>query len=988
MVRRNGANLVTQITHASDNTTFQQAFDDNNNLIARTDELGNVTSFSWDSMNRLTQKVEAYGTAIEHATAYAYRDSDSRQLASQTVASVHAGANKTTLYSYDPQNRVTQVKVTGYAVSGDPVSRQVDLTYGTSGQVASVTDSNGHSVQLAYNNCTSGAGCGQLASLTNAAGHVTTFNQYDTNGRLLQKTAPNGLITTYTYNPRGNVLTLTETPATGTARTTTYVYDKAERMTSATLPGHGTLTFGYDNGDRLTSVTDSLGNQVTYAYDTRDNRTQDVSKDPNGTVVRQVDRVFNARDELSQISAATSITQLAYDAVGNLTQDTDPNGNVTQHQVDALDRLTSTIDAIGGATERNYDAGGNLDSVTTPNSATTTYEVDDLGNQVKESSPDRGVVVKTFDAVGNVLTRTDARGITAGFTYDALNRVISVSYPDSSENIIFGYDTCAGGVGRMCSVTDANGTRSWSYDGLGRVASEAWSHNGQNQTMSYTWTPGDDLASVAYPSGRTVAYTRDATGRVTAVSTNGSNLLTGRTYRADGLVKAQTWANGVSETRAYDLQGRLNTWQVASVLNRTFAYDANGNQIQKDASQFQYDPLDRLIGEPSQILAYDGNGNRLTDGAGPYSYTQASNRMATGPPGSVVLDAAGNTLAYAGKSFTYNQAGRLVTANGNASYTYRHDGLRASKTVNGVTTFFHYDLDGRLIAETDAAGATLREYVWDDAVPVAQIQAGVITYFHTDQLGTPRLGTNSAGAQVWAWDSDAFGTTQPTGSVTVNLRFPGQYFDAETGLHQNWNRTFDPARGRYLESDPIGLAGGINTFGYVEGNPLRFVDPYGLWAWGDPLPQGIVDFSAGFGDTLSFGATNWVRNQMGTNGAVDKCSRSYSAGEWAGIGQSIVLGGAVGWRLVGVKSSGKEFSHWIPNRMGGPRSNWNGNFVTSARHYYHDPFRYPRGWRDLGPKWPAWLQQLDRIPNVYKGGALGGLAGAASLEINSRKEQQ
>ncbi len=171
-------------------------------------------------------------------------------------------------------------------------------------------------------------------------------------------------------------------------------------------------------------------------------------------------------------------------------------------------------------------------------------------------------------------------------------------------------------------------------------------------------------------------------------------------------------------------------------------------------------------------------------------------------------------------------------------------------------------------------------------------------------------------------------------------------------------------------------------YAYVGGNPISYYDPYGLWAWGDPIPQGVVDFSAGFGDTLSFGLTNWARNQMGTNGAVNKCSGYYTAGEVAGVAVDTAIGGAAGWEAAGAKGAGKEFSHWIPNRMGGPRSKWNGNYVTPAQHYYHDPFRYPRGWRDLGDKYPAWLQQLDRIPNVYKGGAAGAAAGAAGMGMN------
>ncbi len=130
-----------------------------------------------------------------------------------------------------------------------------------------------------------------------------------------------------------------------------------------------------------------------------------------------------------------------------------------------------------------------------------------------------------------------------------------------------------------------------------------------------------------------------------------------------------------------------------------------------------------------------------------------------------------------------------------------------------------------------------------DAVPLAQVDSGErLTYLHTDHLNTPRLGTDNTQQVVWRWEGKAFGDSVPTGSVTVNLRFPGQYYDAETGLHYNWNRYYDPKTGRYITSDPIGLEGGLNTYSYVLNNPLRFIDPRGLASLDTDMGGGTTTF--------------------------------------------------------------------------------------------------------------------------------------------------
>ncbi|UXI68214.1 RHS repeat-associated core domain-containing protein [Tahibacter amnicola] len=152
-----------------------------------------------------------------------------------------------------------------------------------------------------------------------------------------------------------------------------------------------------------------------------------------------------------------------------------------------------------------------------------------------------------------------------------------------------------------------------------------------------------------------------------------------------------------------------------------------------------------------------------------------------------------------------------------------------------------YGAGGQLLRSGTSEAPSSVEYLYLDEIPVAQLDLTGINYLETDHLGTPRVAASAASnAQTWRWDflTTAFGEHPPVeGSTSVSLRYPGQVFDSESGLHYNYFRNYDPTVGRYVESDPIGLRDGVSTYSYVRGRPSTLVDTLGLFSIQQKCPE-------------------------------------------------------------------------------------------------------------------------------------------------------
>ncbi|CAM8819996.1 RHS repeat protein [Burkholderia pseudomallei] len=518
-----------------------------------------------------------------------------------------------------------------------------------------------------------------------------------------------------------------------------------------------------------------------------------------------------------------------------------------------------------------YDALDRLTQVTDPSGLNTTYQYDGLSDETKLTSPDTGVTAKTYDAAGNVLTATDANGNTVTYTYDANNRRLSASYADSTQNITYTYDepnsvtgcTTSYPVGHLTRVVENAVTTVYCYNAQGYVIQKSQAVNGHTDVTAYARSPGGKILSISYPSGNQVTYSYDTDGHISGVAATTASgtttLVSNVNYLPFGPVSGYTLGNGQTITRTYDANYRL-TDLVSPAFMLHVARDAMGDitaignspGANPATETYSYDPLYRLTaiteagGGTLESVTYNQTGDRLSKAGsglatGIYSYNPNTHQLIATGNAARTVDANGNTTAIsqAGSTygFGYNTRNRMTAVQLNqstvATYTYNADGERVAKAANGTIERYNYGPGSQLLSEY---GASNREYVYLGSIPVANLDTqGTTTsvvYVTSDQLGAPRAIADGSGNTVWSWayQGNVWGEQAPVSNgYTYNLRFPGQYFDVETGLHYNSQRDYDPTTGRYWQVDPIKFKGGQwSLYVYANSNPLINIDPFGL----------------------------------------------------------------------------------------------------------------------------------------------------------------
>jgi RHS repeat-associated protein len=839
---------------------------------------------------RITQTVRDQATNVllastvgNRETRYAYNTR--LQPVSMVIKDLAAGDTRTTTFTYC---EAADAALAGGACPIEGLPKAVDGPRLDAADVTTYTYFAMDDAACAASPATCAYRKGDLRSITNALGHSVETLAYDSAGRPASVKDTNGVVTDYTYHPRGWLATATVRGATAADdRSTQMSYWPTGLVQQVTAPDGSSVSYVYDAAQRLTDIADDAGNTIHYTLDNAGNRLKEHTVDAGGTLRRTLARVYNTLGQLITLKdAGNHATGFVYDVNGNAQSITDALQRVTAREHDPLNRLARTLQDVGGIEAEirtRYNALDQVTQVTDPKGLHTTYAYNGFGDQTTLVSPDTGTTVFTLDAAGNRTTRTDARGVTATYHYDALNRITGIAYPDPNLDVGYSYDiapsVCAAderfAKGRIGTVLHAGGSTAYCHGRFGQVTRKVQTVNGVTTTLRYSYTKAGRLASLTYPDGSVADYVRDSQGRISQIGLTRSGLerevvISQVTHAAFGPPTGWTYGNGRQLQRPLDLDYRPQAVHdpASGGLSLSYGYDPAGSIIELKngagtsiLAKYAYDPLGRLTqtqdgptGTPIETYAYDATGNRigLTTAAGTsiYTYPANSHHLAAVDGQARSYDAAGNTVSVADKDFAYSDANRMSAVKQVdevvESYSYNHRSERVLRApASGDAQLTMYDEAGQWIGNYSAAGLPQQQAIWLDEYPIALIgapSAGVpeVAYIQPDHLGTPRVVIDAMrDVAIWEWSNkgEAFGYQAPASdpdgdgvAFDLALRFPGQQATDASEMFYNYQREYDSSVGRYSQSDPIGLKGGVSTFAYVESSPLRSIDSTGLSA--------------------------------------------------------------------------------------------------------------------------------------------------------------
>ena len=802
-------------------------YDSAGNKITMTNALDHVTYYlDYDARGNVGRTVDPNG--VETVFSYHPRG----WLSSATVKHPdHSSLDATTRYEY---NGASGLMTRIILPSGNEINYQYDAARRL------IATENNAGERIAY---TLDAAGNRIQEVISVNGEVVRkiIRAYDELNRLMSISGNHGQQTRFHYDSNDNNTTQQD----GRLNLTQQHYDALNRVRKITRADSGEVQFIYDAQDRVISVTDPRGITTSYSYDAQDNVLSEHSPD-RGTLI------------------------YSYDEAGNRISMTDARGVTASYRYDALNRLTEVI--------FNNDIGH-------PENMRFSYDDSSNGNfgigRLTAFSDESGSTQLRYNHMGLLVEKQyDIKGqlFTQEWYYDKAGNLIGEKYPSGR---IFSYE----------------------LDTQGRIIAihmqQAINSTAQTLIRHIGWQAFGGITSIAYNNGITVEYDYDLDGRITHILATGAGPLQERFYHYD-LADNITGIDDDTDAQhdQYFIMDELNrlVTGIGSYGEKQYAYDSASNRtalnwLNQENQLYYYDNnSNRLLMRSNTDYQYDPTGNVIATGELAFTYNAHNRLVSASRAGKQIAEYQHNLLGqrvskhlFSENGTTQNTTNQTTTntqqpvAN-NTGGSFLERLLRRlialvisiieqlfpqidngnNNDNNESLMLFSYNQNDLLSGEYLDNGKPVREYLYLGFMPVIMIEGSddqtQISYYLNDHLGTPQMLLNQQQQIRWHAHYTPFGQANIVeAQSTQPLRFPGQYFDEETELHYNYFRSYDPKTGRYIQSDPIGLDGGLNTYGYVGGNPLLFIDQYGLMIGGRGFASGFR-FPNSFGPHCGSGA--------------------------------------------------------------------------------------------------------------------------------------
>ncbi|MFD7782287.1 putative T7SS-secreted protein [Streptomyces nojiriensis] len=838
---------------------FDYVYDDQDRCTYQSGTNGHLEStFTWDDVDPATGlRITTLTSGLGHTERHLINDR------SQVVAEIDP-AGAVTRFEYDRYNRLLS--------RTDPLGHVNRFTYDEHGRMAVVERPDGRQARAEYDDS------GMPTRIVGTDGNITR-QTFDERGNCTSVTDPSGATTEFTYDGAGGLTSVSD-PLAGTTR---LILDRRGLPVEVTDPSGATTRFERDGFGRTVRITDSRGAETRLAWTVEGRLFRRIA--PDGTV-----------------------ESWTYDGEGNCLSHTDALGGTTHFAYTDFDLLAARTGPDGARHEFSHDINLRLTRVTDPRGLTWDYAYDAAGKLVAETDFDGRALSYGYDDAGRMVSRVNGLGQRVDFTHNALGQVIRKEVEGNAVTT-FEYDI----FDELAVAASPDARLDRLRDRYGRLLSE----NVNGRTLTYAYDELGRRVGRTTPGGAVSEWSYDAAGRRTKLTASGREIAF--SFDVLGREVERTVSDFVTLTSSFDEMNRLTAQDItsrgSSLQHRAYTYRADGGLIGisdalSGARRFDLDSAGRVTAVHARGWTEQ------------YAYDDAGNQTKASWPATHPSHSATGTRAYQGTRITsagavryeHDGQGRIVlrqkTRLSRKPDTWRYewdaeDRLTTVSTPDGTVWQYAYDPLGRRISKQSPSetvhftwdGTTLCEQTteditltWDHAGlrPLAQTERRNDStderFFAivTDLIGTPTELVDESGDLAWRTRTTLWGTTTWTRDATAYtpLRFPGQYFDPESGLHYNHFRYYDPESARYLSQDPLGLAPAPNPATYVN-NPQTWSDPRGLSPcplFDNRMPDQLADELAdaerlgvkpiragddGFDDMINSGTVKWAVTEQG-----------------------------------------------------------------------------------------------------------------------------